>query len=329
MTDCSISIIVPAYNVEKYLNEALDSIKSQEQPPDELILIDDGSSDSTLEIAKSYSFDFPYHIISIPNGGQGNARNVGINKASSEYIYFFDSDDLLKKNFVKSIKANIKLYGRPDIVLFSGQSFNDPDYKGNRWIDYRRGFSGYFENRIEFLDKGDASGGLFCQPCLYVSKKKLWGDGKLKFGDFYMEDEAIFFPLIFSCNNFLVVDDVYFFRRNREGSTMTMRPNIRHVNGALNCLQTSIRLYQRAGLTDKERWYIKKRIEGHLIAYVTTAREARIDLDLKKVFGVLMRFRGALFFLKFLAFVTGLNKYRLVKSLGRHLQSFALNGNRI
>jgi glycosyltransferase involved in cell wall biosynthesis len=101
----SISIIIPAYNVEKYLKIALDSVKYQTELPDEVILVDDGSIDETLKIAKECEFPVPYRVISIKNGGQGNARNVGVREASSEYVYFFDSDDMLKDNFIKSSPA--------------------------------------------------------------------------------------------------------------------------------------------------------------------------------------------------------------------------------
>jgi glycosyltransferase involved in cell wall biosynthesis len=59
MADCSISIIIPAYNVEKYLKAAMDSIKEQSELPDEVILIDDGSTDRTLKVAKAFEFPVP------------------------------------------------------------------------------------------------------------------------------------------------------------------------------------------------------------------------------------------------------------------------------
>jgi glycosyltransferase involved in cell wall biosynthesis len=108
MADCSISIIIPAYNVEKYLKAAMDSIKEQSELPDEVILIDDGSTDRTLKVAKAFEFPVPYQVVSIENGGQGNARNLGVSLASSEYVHFFDSDDLLTKNFISSIKDQIR-----------------------------------------------------------------------------------------------------------------------------------------------------------------------------------------------------------------------------
>ena len=285
MADCSISIVIPAYNVENYLGEAIDSIKAQDTYPDEVILIDDGSTDRTLEIANSFSFSFPYKVVSIENGGQGNARNLGVSLASSEYIYFFDSDDLLTKDFIKFIKEQLEQKYFPDIILFSGESFNDRKYKGNRWANYSRGFSGSFDDRVSFLDRGLSTNGLFCSPCLYVSKKSLWGKKGLNFGPNYFEDDAIFYPLIFSCSSFLVVDDVFFLRRNREGSTMTITPNARHVNGALNYVQTTLSLYSSPTLTTRERWHVKRRLAVFCICYILIAR----NVGLKVSYSLILR----------------------------------------
>ena len=324
MADCSISIIIPAYNVENYLGEALDSINAQNQLPDEIILIDDGSIDRTLEVAKSYGFPFPYQVVSIENGGQGNARNLGVSLASSEYIYFFDSDDLLAKNFISSVKEQISRNQHPDIILFSGESFNDRKYQGNRWVDYSRGFSGLFSDRVTFLNHAYFHNGLFCSPCLYVSKKSLWGPKKLEFGANFLEDEAIFYPLLFSCNSFSVIDEVFFLRRNREGSTMTMVPNAKHVNGALHCMQTTLGLYSSADLISRERWYIGKRLEGHCIAYIVMARKAGLSVRLAELLNVILKTKGVKLAVKVFLFgvravqsdaVLGIG--RVVKKVGR------------
>lgn len=289
MVDSSISIIIPAYNVEKYLKAALDSITEQTELPDEVILIDDGSTDDTLDIARAFVFPVPYQVVSIENGGQGNARNLGISLASSEYVYFFDSDDLLTSNFVRSVKEHIRKNAQPDIVLFSGESFNDSKYKGNRWIEYRRGFSGVFSDRVQFLDKAFSHGALFCSPCLYVSKRSLWGAQGLQFGRNYLEDEALFLPVIFSCSSYVILDEVFFLRRNRHGSTMTMEASEKHVSGALNCMETTLRLYSSMCLTTRERWHVRKRLGLHCTSYIVTARQAGLPISLRKVFGPILK----------------------------------------
>lgn len=323
MTDCSISIIIPAYNVERYLEAAFDSIKAQTQLPDEVILIDDGSTDRTLEVAKSYNFSLPYQIQSIDNGGQGNARNLGVSLASSEYVYFFDSDDLLTTNFITSVKEQIRNNQYPDIVLFSGESFNDNEYQGNRWVDYCRGFSGIFSNRTDFLNQAFSHNGLFCSPCLYVSKKDLWGPQGLEFSSNFLEDEAVFYPLLFACRTFVVIDEVFFLRRNREGSTMTMAPNAKHVNGALNCMQTTLRLYSSKGFNSKERWHIRKRFEAHCIAYIVMARRAGLPVKVSEVLVAIARVRSVKLAVKAFLFSVRADQSDAVRRIGRAVKRVA------
>lgn len=91
-----ISLVVPVYNVEKYLRRFLDSVINQTYQEFELILVDDGSTDNSYSICKEYAEKYKNIIlINKTNGGQGSARNLGIKKASGEWIMFADSDDYL------------------------------------------------------------------------------------------------------------------------------------------------------------------------------------------------------------------------------------------
>lgn len=320
MSKCNISIIIPAYNVEKYLNEALNSVGEQSEFPDEVILIDDGSTDQTLKIAESYEFPFIYKVISIENCGQGNARNIGARLASSEYIYYFDSDDILDKDFIKSMKANIKSNNFPDIVLFSGQTFNDKNYKGDRWVNYDRGFSGFYEQRSDFLDQGFAHRSLFCSPCLYVSKRSLWGRCSLRFESYYLEDEAIFYTLLFSCKSFLVIDKVFFYRRNRDASTMTMQPNLKHVKGALNCIKSTVDLYYTKKLTKREYWHLRKRLEMQCLTYISLAKKTKQRVSYKKLVGIIIITKNTVFLAKIPLYLIGVNEVNFFQKVSRILK---------
>lgn len=102
------SIIIAVYNVEEYLEETVDSIISQTLDFKEnvqLILVDDGSSDNSLEIAKKYHMEFPENIIvlSKENGGQASARNLGLQYAQGKYVNFLDSDDYLSDNVLQEV----------------------------------------------------------------------------------------------------------------------------------------------------------------------------------------------------------------------------------
>ena len=93
---CEISVIIPVYNVESYLRQCLDSVVNQTFEDIEIICVDDGSTDGSLDILNKYaSSDNRFKIISQPNQGLGTARNNGLKLACGNYIYFLDSDDYI------------------------------------------------------------------------------------------------------------------------------------------------------------------------------------------------------------------------------------------
>lgn len=96
-----VSVIVPVYNVERYISKCIDSILKQTFTDFELILIDDGSSDNSFQICKQYeSSDSRIRVYSQKNSGPSRARNNGISKALGEYITFVDSDDYLDSDYL-------------------------------------------------------------------------------------------------------------------------------------------------------------------------------------------------------------------------------------
>lgn len=103
-----ISIIIPIYNVEKYLQRCLDSVKNQTYTNLEILLIDDGSSDDSGKIADEYAgSDFRFKVFHIPNGGVSNARNLGLKSYQGEYIAFIDADDFVDKKYIERIYYSI------------------------------------------------------------------------------------------------------------------------------------------------------------------------------------------------------------------------------
>lgn len=106
-----ISVIVPVYNVEKYLRRCLDSVINQTLKDIEIICVDDGSTDSSFEILKEYAKeDGRIQLIQKENGGLSSARNAGIRVAKGEYIGFVDSDDWIDPNFYEKLYAAAKKY---------------------------------------------------------------------------------------------------------------------------------------------------------------------------------------------------------------------------
>lgn len=100
----TVSIIIPAYNADKYLEECLESVKNQTSDDFEALIIDDGSEDETASIARKYQTrDSRFRLISQPNGGVSRARNVGIEESKGEYLTFLDADDRLHPRAIQSM----------------------------------------------------------------------------------------------------------------------------------------------------------------------------------------------------------------------------------
>ena len=106
-----ISVIIPIYNVEKYLSKCLDSVINQDYENLEIILVNDGTRDNSLAIANTYqSKDTRIKVYSQRNQGLSAARNIGLDKANGDYITFIDSDDYIDLDFYCGLSYHLLLY---------------------------------------------------------------------------------------------------------------------------------------------------------------------------------------------------------------------------
>lgn len=125
-TKCKVSVIIPTYNVSKYIESTLKSVINQSFKEFELILVDDGSKDNTIDIAHDIlsSSDIYYTIIKQENSGVSVARNVGIDAAKGEYIYILDSDDIINKDLLKKMVVSAEV-NNSDIVFCGFDKVNE------------------------------------------------------------------------------------------------------------------------------------------------------------------------------------------------------------
>ena len=137
-----ISVIIPVYNASEFLDDAFDCLLNQTFTDFELVCVNDGSKDNSLEILNNYaSRDSRVKVIDKPNGGCGSARNRGLEEANGEYIYFFDPDDILEKNTFELAYASA-VENDSDMVVFKANIF---DKKG---ISNRQTFF-YYDKTVE------------------------------------------------------------------------------------------------------------------------------------------------------------------------------------
>lgn len=118
-----ISVIIPVYNRERYLKEAIESVLAQTYPAIELIVVDDGSSDRSAEIAQSYPVIYYYQT----NGGISAARNAGIALATGEFIAFLDSDDIWVTDKLAKQMAAFDANPNLEAVFGYAQNFYSPE----------------------------------------------------------------------------------------------------------------------------------------------------------------------------------------------------------
>jgi glycosyltransferase involved in cell wall biosynthesis len=285
-----ITAIVPAYNVENYIASAIDSLLNQTEKFHEIIIVNDGSTDGTGALVDQYQTISGVKVFHTKNNGQGCARNFGLSQASGDYVYFFDSDDLLIVDFVESMHALLSQKTDIDIIYFSGESFLDDGCRSEYMPSYDRKID------MEYPTGIDATGSMlrrdvyFASPCLYLSKRVVWDDNDLAFMNIVHEDEEIILRLSCSAGVSLTLSKSFFKRRIRPESTMTLPKSMRNATGYLRTLE-SIASYckiNRAQVTPILRDVVR-RFYNILCGYFAVCKAIKSRPEYMKIFFLLLR----------------------------------------
>ena len=282
----SLSVVMPAYNVDAYIEAAPDSLLNQHDLADEILIIDDGSTDGTPEKLERYkSYDF-IQVIRTENQGVGPARNLGLASSKGDFVYFFDSDDLLEPDFITQMKKIIEERD-PDVILFSGESFTEAGFESDFSPDYRRGFSAVYEQGVKAIRPLYDSGGLKASACLYLSRRELWPESGRSFPAIIHEDEAVFLPLLARAGRTVIDNSVYFKRRVRADSIMTSVPTQRHVASAAQLVRTlSAEFHYNVDKSAENALVWKERIRDQTTRYSRYADQCHERPDLGLVLSV-------------------------------------------
>ena len=177
----TVSAVIPAYNCQDYIKRCINSVLAQTQLPDEIIVVNDGSTDKTLEILDEYIDKIT--VITQPNSGEGAARNTGIRSAKSDFIAFLDSDDEWLPDYIQTQMQILE--NNHDLVWVAGnfkkclcsQQRQAPDYPAQKFINLlgsKEYFDSYF---IAFINKAHG-----CSNTMVVSRKVLIETGMFKEG---------------------------------------------------------------------------------------------------------------------------------------------------
>ncbi len=194
MNNIKISIIVPIYNVEKYLEKCLDSISNQNFQDIEIICVDDGSPDNSIEILNKYvSKDDRIKIVRKKNGGLGAARKTGLEHASGEYIWFVDSDDWISENSLEKLYENATS-NNSDVVMFDIYRY---DENTDEYVELDlNSLDKYFTNdNIDFLNFSFSLNDIrpFFLNKSFAAWMKLYKHSFLnKYDDFYFPEHLLY-----------------------------------------------------------------------------------------------------------------------------------------
>ncbi len=185
-----ISVIVPVYNVEKYLHRCIDSILVQTFTDFELLLIDDGSTDKSREICDEYEGkDKRIRVFHKDNGGASSARNVGLDNANGEYICFCDADDFVDRTWLSCFS----LYLEKNDMVISGFKI----FRNNKYVkDISMPVLNDKLSIIQYLEDQNISGYLWCK-CF---KKGIIDKYHIKFNEKYIIWEDLDFIYRYWCH---------------------------------------------------------------------------------------------------------------------------------
>lgn len=230
-----ISVVIPIYNVEKYLAECIDSVLAQTLSGIEIILVNDGSTDNGPQIAESYAERHEnIRLIHQENAGLSAARNTGLRGASGQYVYFLDSDDYIEPDGLEVIYKEAADQDC-DLVLFDGASFYDDGdvRKPNMQYDYQKHYEypGVYDGEDLFaltLPREDFR----TQVCLQLVKRQTLLDLGLTFLEGIIhEDQYYTFALMLQCRRVKIVRKIVYHRRFRDGSIMMQAKTLRNFEG--------------------------------------------------------------------------------------------------
>lgn len=219
MENIKISVIIPVYNVEKYIGQCLDSIVNQTYKNLEIIIVNDGSNDNSLEIINRYSQnDRRIKIINLENKGVSFARNIGIKNSEGNYISFVDSDDYLNLNTYEKLVENLD---GEDLIIFNYGRFENSTgeiikekYVSDDEMQELPEEKRYLYSKINHS----------CWNKLY--KTEYLKRNEFKFFEILYEDVFFNLEVIYSTNNIKILNEAFYkYRVNRKDSIMGNRNN--------------------------------------------------------------------------------------------------------
>ena len=236
-----ISVIVAMYNIERYVEECIQSLRSQTFPDFEVVCVNDGSTDESLERAKrAADGDARFKFVTRPNGGLSAARNTGLDSATGDYVCFLDGDDCYAPHALQAL-SDAANRNNLDLVDFSAQSFYDTrearraheeDY------DYRDPVAGVHDGQTLFT-LYMAKRQFVSSACFHLIRRSMLDEAGLRFFEGIIHEDELFTPQLYAhAKAAAFLDEGLYLRRVREGSIMTAQRGLRNATSLFVVVQS-------------------------------------------------------------------------------------------
>lgn len=275
-----VSIIIPIYNVEHYIEKCLKTITEQSFTDFEVLLINDDTPDNSAVIAQKYcDLDKRFHLYNKKNGGAADSRNYGLQYAKGEYIVFIDSDDYLHKDYLK--------------ILYEACVENNAD------MSYCRFKYSYFNLGITLKMPISAKAGVLSKkealdliirdiylhsyPWNKMYKKSVFIDNNIKYPKMYFEDLAIGPQVVLYSNKVAVTDRYLYYYSKHFGSVMSTMDS-KKINDFLRSILIIRNYLQAEGVYDEYKDAVHALAsKAHLVNFYSIIRQHLIHFDFRKM----------------------------------------------
>ena len=220
-----LSIIVPIYNVEKYLRKCIDSLVEQRYEDAEIILIDDCSTDHSMKIAELYQ-DVPNLKIikKRVNSGLSDTRNIGLKEAKGKYILFLDSDDYLENGCLFNIEKIIKMNNEPSIIYFGFYEEFEKTNQQNKMYGYVSEKNKLYSSK-EFIISELKQRNLYAAACFGIYKRDFIVNNQIFFKSGILHEDELWTPQVVMNAKTIYTSDYIYYHYLRRANSITKKCN--------------------------------------------------------------------------------------------------------
>ena len=265
----TVSVIVPVYNVEKYLPECLDSVLAQTFPDFEVVAVDDGSPDGSRALAERYAAaDHRVRVVGRENGGLGAARNTGVKHARGEFLTFLDSDDVLPPQALRALVTSARETGS-DVVVGSLRRFDAHGTWAPQWVPDVHVVARPQIRLQQFLP---LIRNLYTVDKLY--RRRYWLEQDLWFREgVAYEDQPLVTQLLARADGIDVIPDVvYHYRRRDDRSSISQETaSLADLRQRVEAWQLSRESLRREGSPEVYHGWLQTLFDAHFHWYLASA----------------------------------------------------------